>query len=148
MPLTDRDRLMDDRLHSRVVDLWFALRALTSVASFMQSGAHPDDETSAMMAALRFRDGLSTSYVCSTRGEGGQNDIGPETARDLGTIRTAEMERAAAALDMRLWWLSETTPSGWSHPEGRSVVRVECLAARRELAALAAERSAGQEGPR
>ena len=72
----------------------------------MNSGAHPDDETSAMLAALGFRDGLDISYVCANRGEGGQNDIGTESGAALGTLRTAEMERAAAVLDMRLYWLS------------------------------------------
>jgi LmbE family N-acetylglucosaminyl deacetylase len=108
MPLTARDRIHADRLHPRLVDLWFAVSALRRVTSFMQSGAHPDDETSAMLAALRFRDGLSTSYVCSTRGEGGQNDIGTEAGAALGALRTAEMERAADRLDLRMWWLSDS----------------------------------------
>jgi len=72
----------------------------------MHSGAHPDDEASAMLAALGFRDGLDLSYVCANRGEGGQNDIGTEAGAALGTLRTAEMERAAALLDLRLYWLS------------------------------------------
>lgn len=106
MALSPGDRLNQDRLHPRIVDLWFALRGLGSVTGFLQSGAHPDDETSAMMAALRFRDGLSTAYACSTRGEGGQNELGTESGADLGTLRTAEMERACERLDMRMWWLS------------------------------------------
>ncbi|WP_289069519.1 PIG-L family deacetylase [uncultured Aliiroseovarius sp.] len=106
MAIHPHARLTQDRLHPRITDLWFALRGLGSVAGFMQSGAHPDDETSAMMAALRFRDGLSTSYACSTRGEGGQNDLGTEAGTNLGTLRTAEMERACERLDMRMWWLS------------------------------------------
>lgn len=106
MPLTEHDRLTQDRLHPRIVELWLALRGLGSVTGFMQTGAHPDDETSAMLAALRFRDGLSTSYACSTRGEGGQNDLGTEAGAELGSLRTAEMERACARLDMRMWWLS------------------------------------------
>ena len=81
MPLTALDRIARDRAAPRIVELHFALTALRSVVSFLQSGAHPDDETSAMLAALRFRDGLSIAYVCSTRGEGGQNDIGTETGR-------------------------------------------------------------------
>lgn len=108
MPLSPRERLGLDALHPRIVDLWRALSALGSVVTFLQSGAHPDDETSEMLAALRFRDGISIAYVCSTRGEGGQNDIGAERGADLGTLRTAEMERAAEALDMRMFWLSES----------------------------------------
>ncbi|MCL4188657.1 MAG: PIG-L family deacetylase [Rhodobacteraceae bacterium] len=106
MPLSDADLLLADRLAPRLVMLWLALQPLRSVAGFAQSGAHPDDETSAMLAALRFRDGLSTAYICATRGEGGQNDIGAEKGADLAALRSAEMAVAAARLDMRLWWLA------------------------------------------
>jgi len=106
MPLSVQDRIARDRAAPRIVALHHALTALRSVAGFLQSGAHPDDEMSGMLAALRFRDGLSLAYVCSTRGDGGQNDIGAETGADLAALRTAEMERAADVLDMRLWWLS------------------------------------------
>jgi len=59
-----------------------------------------------MLAAMSFRDGLDVSYACANRGEGGQNTIGTEAGTALGTLRTAEMERAAAVLDLRLYWLS------------------------------------------
>ncbi len=106
MALTDQERIYRQALQPRIVQIWFALQPLKSVVSFMNSGAHPDDETSGMLAALRFRDGIDLSYVCSTRGEGGQNAIGTEAGPVLGTLRTAEMERAADVLDMRLYWLS------------------------------------------
>jgi len=73
----------------------------------MNTGAHPDDETTAMLAALGLRDGIDLSYACSTRGEGGQNDIGTEATEALGVLRTAEMERACDVLNMRMYWLSE-----------------------------------------
>ena len=94
--------------HPRVLELHFALQRLRSIVTFMNSGAHPDDETSAMLAALGFRDGLDISYACANRGEGGQNDIGTESGAALGTLRTAEMQRAAAVLNMRLYWLSSS----------------------------------------
>ncbi|MEQ8659111.1 MAG: PIG-L family deacetylase [Hyphomicrobiales bacterium] len=108
MPLTAPQRIADDRQTPRVLALWRALQPLKSIVRFMNTGAHPDDETSAMLAALIFRDGVNISYACANRGEGGQNDIGPEVTEDLGTVRTAEMERAAEVLDMPLYWLSET----------------------------------------
>ena len=73
----------------------------------MNTGAHPDDETTPMLAAMALRDGVKVSHACSTRGEGGQNALGTETEKDLGTIRTREMERAAAVLGMTQYWLSE-----------------------------------------
>jgi len=74
----------------------------------MNTGAHPDDETSEMLAALSYRDGVSVSYACANRGEGGQNNIGSHSVYDLGIIRTAEMERAADVLSLNLYWLNET----------------------------------------
>jgi LmbE family N-acetylglucosaminyl deacetylase len=108
MPLSPQQRIADDRQMPRMLALWRALQPLRSIVRFMNTGAHPDDETSAMLAALIFRDGVNISYACANRGEGGQNDIGPEVTEDLGTVRTAEMERAADVLDMPLYWLSET----------------------------------------
>jgi LmbE family N-acetylglucosaminyl deacetylase len=106
MPLSSQDRIMKDRLKPRIVELWRALSPLKTVVSFMNTGAHPDDETSSMLAALSFRDGIDISYACSTRGEGGQNDIGTESAETLGVLRTAEMERACDVLGLRMYWLS------------------------------------------
>ncbi|MEM7024503.1 MAG: PIG-L family deacetylase, partial [Pseudomonadota bacterium] len=106
MPLTDRERIAAHATQPLVVELWRALQPLRSVIGFMSSGAHPDDEPSGMLAALGLRDGLDLSYACSTRGEGGQNDIGAEAGKDLGVLRTAEMERAADVLNMRLYWFS------------------------------------------
>ncbi|RYH11284.1 PIG-L family deacetylase [Tropicimonas sp. IMCC6043] len=107
MPTPDQTRIELDRARPRILELWWALRPLTSVIRFMQSGAHPDDEMSGMLAALAFRDGVNLSYACSTRGEGGQNDIGTEAGADLGALRTREMERACDILGMRMYWLSE-----------------------------------------
>ena len=107
MPLSDQARIAQERLAPRIVELWWALARLQTVVSFMNTGAHPDDETSAMLAALGLRDGFDLSYVCATRGEGGQNAIGTEASEALGVLRTAEMERACDVLGLRLYWLSE-----------------------------------------
>ena len=98
----DQKRIFESRSNPAILQLWWALQPLKTVVRFMNTGAHPDDETTAMLAALGFRDGINLSYACSTRGEGGQNDIGTETGADLGALRTAEMERAASVLAMRL----------------------------------------------
>lgn len=108
MPKTDPQRIFDQMQSPRIVALWRALQPLKSTVSFMNTGAHPDDETSEMLAALGYRDGLSLSCACANRGEGGQNDIGTEVTGDLGVVRTAEMERAADVLNLRLYWLSES----------------------------------------
>lgn len=112
MTTPSQSRIESDRLLPRVLMLWQALAPLQSVISFMNTGAHPDDETSAMLAALGFRDGFDLSYCCSTRGEGGQNDLGLEAGAALGMLRTAEMERACDVLNMRMYWLSST----WDDP--------------------------------
>ncbi|MFN3225687.1 MAG: PIG-L family deacetylase [Hyphomicrobiales bacterium] len=127
MPRTAPQRIADERQMPRSLALWRALQPLRSIIRFMNTGAHPDDETSAMLAALAFHDGINLSYACANRGEGGQNDIGPETTEDLGTVRTAEMERAADVLDMRLYWLS-TSPDDLVFDFGFSKSGVETMA--------------------
>ena len=127
MPTFDQLRISKDHAQPRAMELWWVLQSLKSVTRFMQTGAHPDDETSGMLAALAFRDGLNISYACSTRGEGGQNDIGTETGAELGALRTREMERASDVLGMRLYWHS-TDPSDTLNDFGFSKSGEETLA--------------------
>jgi LmbE family N-acetylglucosaminyl deacetylase len=77
------------------------------IARVLVTGAHPDDEMSAMLAALVWRDGVHVVYACATRGEGGQNAIGRETGRALGALRSREMEEAARRLGIGLRWLGD-----------------------------------------
>lgn len=109
MSLSDIERIERQVTTSRALTLWRTLQSLKCCTSFMNTGAHPDDETSAMLATLSYRDGMSISYACANRGEGGQNNMGSQSVYDLGVIRTAEMERAANVLSLRLYWLNETT---------------------------------------
>ncbi|MEP3199114.1 MAG: PIG-L family deacetylase [Lentilitoribacter sp.] len=108
MPLSDQARIEADKKLPHIVELWKALVPLQTVVSFMNTGAHPDDEMSEMLAAMAYRDGIDISYACSTRGEGGQNDLGTEAGQALGVLRTAEMEGACDALNLRMYWHSQT----------------------------------------
>ncbi len=53
--------------------------------------AHPDDENTALLAYFARGRNLRTGYLSLTRGEGGQNLIGPEQGDLLGVIRTQEL---------------------------------------------------------
>jgi LmbE family N-acetylglucosaminyl deacetylase len=90
-----------------VVDLWKAIKPLTTVASAMNTGAHPDDEHSAMLAYLSLGKGVDTSSVIANRGEGGQNEIGSELGTALGIIRTRELQEASKITNVHLETLSE-----------------------------------------
>src|SRR5580765_1944669 len=73
------------------VALGLAVRKLNVSGTFMQAPAHPDDETNALFAYFGFGKGLRTVDVQNNRGEGGQNEIGPELFRDIGVLRTSEL---------------------------------------------------------
>jgi LmbE family N-acetylglucosaminyl deacetylase len=60
--------------------------------------AHPDDEDTELLTTLVRGEGAEAAYLSLTRGEGGQNLIGPELGPGLGLIRTEEL-LAARALD-------------------------------------------------
>ena len=53
--------------------------------------AHPDDENTALISYLARGRKARTAYLSLTRGEGGQNVIGPEKGPELGIIRTQEL---------------------------------------------------------
>jgi LmbE family N-acetylglucosaminyl deacetylase len=75
-----------------------AIKRLGVVASVLHTGAHPDDEDSALLAYLARGRQARTAYLSLTRGDGGQNLIGPELYEALGVIRTEEL-LAARRLD-------------------------------------------------
>jgi LmbE family N-acetylglucosaminyl deacetylase len=68
-----------------------ALNRLDVVSSVLHTGAHPDDENSALLAWLARGEGVRTAYLSATRGEGGVNLVGSELFEALGVIRTEEL---------------------------------------------------------
>src|SRR5262249_29402545 len=73
------------------VALGLAIRKLNVSGTFMHSPAHPDDEHNAVFAFYTLGMGLRSISLQTNRGEGGQNEIGPELFRDIGVLRTSEL---------------------------------------------------------
>jgi LmbE family N-acetylglucosaminyl deacetylase len=72
----------------------------------MNLAAHPDDEDGATLTYYRHAKDAVAYSVIYTRGEGGQNEIGPELYDELGAIRTVESEQAARHLGTQLYFLN------------------------------------------
>lgn len=72
-------------------ELLLALRKLTVLGSVLYVGAHPDDENTALLAYLSKGRLFRTAYLSITRGDGGQNLLGPEKDEYLGVLRTQEL---------------------------------------------------------
>jgi LmbE family N-acetylglucosaminyl deacetylase len=72
-------------------DLGVVLRQLNTVGTFMMATAHPDDENNALLALLAKGQGIRAVLVTATRGDGGQNEIGPELFDALAVLRTEEL---------------------------------------------------------
>ncbi len=75
-------------------ELQIALDKLNVLGSVLYVGAHPDDENTAVLACLSKGRKYRTAYLSITRGEGGQNLIGPEQGDAIGIIRTQELMAA------------------------------------------------------
>lgn len=103
--LSARERIERQKSSPSLVRLHRALSRLNSTVTMMNTGAHPDDEQSGLLAWFRLGLGMRVIVACSTRGEGGQNSLGPERLGVLGMMRTREMEEAARALDADVVWL-------------------------------------------
>jgi len=68
-----------------------SLEKLTVLGSVLMIAAHPDDENTAILAYYARGRHMRTGYLSLTRGEGGQNLIGPEQGDLLGLIRSHEL---------------------------------------------------------
>ncbi len=74
------------------------LEQLGATKRVLVIGAHPDDEDTQLLTYLSKGLGAQAAYLSLSRGEGGQNLIGPELGAELGVIRTEEL-LAARRLD-------------------------------------------------
>ncbi|MEK6324808.1 MAG: PIG-L family deacetylase [Acidobacteriota bacterium] len=90
-----------------------AIKRLGVVGSVLHTGAHPDDEDSGLLAYLARGRQARTAYLSLTRGDGGQNVIGPELYEPLGVIRTEEL-LAARRLDGASQFFSRAFDFGFS----------------------------------
>lgn len=70
------------------------LKRLNVLGSALYLAAHPDDENTRLIAYLSNEKLYNTAYLAITRGDGGQNLIGPEIREGLGLIRTQELLQA------------------------------------------------------
>jgi LmbE family N-acetylglucosaminyl deacetylase len=96
-----------------------ALTAATAqpVHRILYVAAHPDDENTRLIAHWSRAEGREVAYVSLTRGEGGQNLIGPELGPALGVIREAEL-RAARQIDGATQYFTSAPDFGYSkNPE-------------------------------
>ncbi|MFN9589932.1 MAG: PIG-L family deacetylase [Bacteroidota bacterium] len=67
------------------------MKKLKVLASVLYIAAHPDDENNTFLPYLAKEKLYRTAYLSLTRGDGGQNLIGPEQGIELGLIRTQEL---------------------------------------------------------
>ena len=113
----------------RAIELSQLSLELSNPSVLMALSAHPDDEDGATLACYRMKFGVKTYSVFFTRGEGGQNEIGPELYKALGVIRTRETEEAARMLGTEVYFLnfidfgySKTATETFEKWGGRSAV--------------------------
>nr|WKN37359.1 PIG-L family deacetylase [Tunicatimonas sp. TK19036] len=75
-------------------ELQLALKKLNVLGSVLYMAAHPDDENQVVIGYMSQVEMMNTGYLALTRGDGGQNLIGPEIRERLGVVRTQELIQA------------------------------------------------------
>src|SRR3954451_21871189 len=75
-------------------EIQLALQKLNVLGRVLYIAAHPDDENTNLMAFWANGSLYEAAYLSVTRGDGGQNLIGPELGERLGVIRTEELLEA------------------------------------------------------
>lgn len=75
-------------------DIYHDLQHLGNSARVLYLAAHPDDENTKVISWLENHRQVRTAYLSLTRGDGGQNLIGPELGAKLGVLRTQELLQA------------------------------------------------------
>ncbi len=76
------------------VEIFNQIQKLNFLGTVLYIAAHPDDENTRFISYLSNEKKARTGYLSLTRGDGGQNLIGPELRELLGLIRTQELIEA------------------------------------------------------
>src|SRR6056297_2755362 len=102
---------------SSPTDIYHAVQKLNFLGTALYIAAHPDDENTRLISYLSNHVHARTGYLSMTRGDGGQNLIGPELRELLGVLRTQEL-LAARRVDGGEQLFSRANDFGYSkHPE-------------------------------
>jgi LmbE family N-acetylglucosaminyl deacetylase len=94
-------------------EIQLALQKLNVLGRVLYVAAHPDDENTNLMALWANGSLYDAGYLSVTRGDGGQNLIGPELREKLGVIRTQEL-LAARRLDHGRQFFTRAVDFGFS----------------------------------
>src|SRR5213596_3008934 len=94
-------------------EIQLALQKFNVLGRVLYIAAHPDDENTNLMAFWANGSLYETAYLSITRGDGGQNLIGPELRERLGVIRTEEL-LAARRIDHAKQFFSRAVDFGFS----------------------------------
>ena len=98
-------------------EIYQAIQKLNFLGSVLYVAAHPDDENTRLIAYMSNHVKARTAYLSLTRGDGGQNLIGPEISELLGVIRTQEL-LAARGVDGGEQRFTRANDFGYSkHPD-------------------------------
>ncbi len=93
------------------------IQKLNFLGTALYIAAHPDDENTRLISFLSNNVKARTGYLSLTRGDGGQNLIGPEIRELLGVIRTQEL-LAARRIDGGEQFFTRANDFGYSkHPD-------------------------------
>jgi len=76
------------------VEIYNQIQKLNFLGSVLYIAAHPDDENTRLISYFSNEKKARTGYLSLTRGDGGQNLIGPQLREFLGVIRTQELIEA------------------------------------------------------
>jgi LmbE family N-acetylglucosaminyl deacetylase len=98
-------------------EIYEAVQKLNVLGSVLYIAAHPDDENTRLISYMSNEVKARTAYLSLTRGDGGQNLIGPEIRELLGVIRTQEL-LAARRIDGGEQRFTRANDFGYSkHPD-------------------------------
>jgi LmbE family N-acetylglucosaminyl deacetylase len=89
------------------------LRSFATTASVLYLAAHPDDENTQVITYFARGRGYRTAYLSLTRGDGGQNVLGPQLGEALGVARTQEL-LAARRIDGGRQYFTRAKDFGYS----------------------------------